>query len=88
MTPCEWHLLQEGHVVRERQRNRQIASWLSPLISATAGKVITAAQLLGEEVADESSDSPRALAAAERKLNAKLRAIDKRNKKKIAKGGV
>jgi hypothetical protein len=86
MTPSEWSLLEEGHVAREQSRNRAIAHWLSPLLSATAGQVITAAQLLGEdEEAAPANDSPRALREAERKLKKTLQAIAKRNKREHAK---
>lgn len=82
MTPCEWSLLEEGHLARRESQDRRIARWLSPLISATAGNIITAAQLLGEESADDlANDTPRALREAERKLNAKLKAIARRGKR-------
>lgn len=86
MTPCEWSLLEEGYLQRRELQDRRIARWLSPLISAAAGNIVTAAQLLGEELeADQANDTPRALREAERKLNAKLKAIARKSKRKITK---
>lgn len=86
MTPCEWSLCLQGRAARAEREDRRIARWLSPLLSATAGQVITPAQLLGEEDATLAPDSPKALRKAERELNAKLRKIARRNKRERAKG--
>ena len=51
-----------------RARERTIAIWMAPLLSATSGQAITAEQLLGEEPSNASIDDR--LREGERKLKA------------------
>jgi hypothetical protein len=82
MTPREWCLLEEGAAERIEFQDRRIAKWLSPLLSATAGQVITPAQLLGkpepEDTENKAASSPR---EAERKYKSMMRKIAKAAKK-------
>jgi len=82
MTPSEWALKQDGHSAHEKRQDRRIARWLSPLLSATAGSVITPAQLLGEEEAENPAKVEAVrIRKAEREIKAMQRKIAARHKK-------
>jgi hypothetical protein len=50
----------EGRANELRRQGRTIANWMAPLLTATTGQPITAAQLLGEEpTADSIEDRLR-----------------------------
>jgi hypothetical protein len=77
LTPSEWNLRLDGHADALRLQERRIAKWISPLLSVSAGKVITATQLLGEEAAGETEDEPTRVKRAERELKIMMRKLRK-----------
>jgi hypothetical protein len=63
----------DGRAAELQRRERNVANWMAPLLSATSGQPITAAQLLGEE--PTSQDVEARLREGERKLKAIQRRI-------------
>ena len=63
----------DGRAAELQRRERNVANWMAPLLSATSGQPITAAQLLGEE--PTSQDGEARLREGERKLKAIQRRI-------------
>ena len=76
-------MLSDGRAAHLEAQERRIARWVSPLLSATAGQVISAAQLLGEE---EPTDSPSAVAKGVRQAEKRLAAIQRKLASKQKRG--
>lgn len=94
MTPLEWCLMEEGAIEALVEKAKRTARWLSPLVSATAGKAFTPSEVaaaagfgvIAEQLLDDSSradtenESASALRAADRKYKAMMRQIAKTQK--------
>jgi hypothetical protein len=67
ISPLEWSHMVEGRAHELDRQRRFAARWIAPLLSATAGQVVTEAQLLGE--ADTPAvEQAKKVQAAQRKL--------------------
>jgi hypothetical protein len=96
MTPCEWHLLLDGAAEARRERDKSIARWLAPVVSAFAGQPVEAVQLaaaaraagayvelLAEDGAADTQDDASRIKAAERKLKALQHKIARRRAREM-----
>jgi hypothetical protein len=82
MTPREWCLLEDGAADHIEQEERRRAYWMAWHITATTGKVMQPAQLLGEDnEAHTESSTAAEQRAATRKHKALMRTIARRQKK-------
>jgi hypothetical protein len=67
--PFEYRLMAEGWDQQQQRELQERAVWMSYHLSATGGKPITAAELLGEQSTTEKAEKPdiQALKAAEKR---------------------
>ena len=84
LTPREWCLMLDGRANEQQRQTRQIASWMSPLLTALTGHSITPGQLLGEEAPEASGEltMEQKIREGEKKVAATLRKLAKINRKK------
>lgn len=74
----------DGRAHEQQRQTRQIASWMSPLLTALTGSRITPGQLLGEESSEASGEltMEQKIKAGQKKVESTLRKIAKANKLK------
>jgi hypothetical protein len=75
----------DGRANEQQRQTRQIASWMSPLLTALTGHSITPGQLLGEEAPDASGEltMKQKIKAGQKKVAATLRRLAKLKKKGV-----
>ncbi|HEY1502586.1 MAG TPA: hypothetical protein VGF88_23630 [Acidobacteriaceae bacterium] len=78
--PWEWSLIADGYREQREERTRQEAGYLAMILTAQCGKPITAAQLLGEETAEQTEGQK--LSAGERRISEMKRKLKRLKKKK------
>jgi hypothetical protein len=74
----------DGRAHEQQRQTRQIASWMSPLLTALTGHSITPGQLLGEEAPEASGELTmnQKIKAGQKKVAATLRKLVKLNQRK------